>query len=115
MPISSEIQALINLLNQELDQIEREADEGINIVRLLLSRFPDNVNLINLLATLNNALFFVDNFRMRIRTTIESILPTDASAEAIQAAGEDLSEFLGRVIESKMLVSRATAILKDLR
>lgn len=113
----SEIQSLIDLLNQELDQIEREADEGINIAKLLLSRFPNNVKLIGLLTTLDNALFFVDNFRKRIRATFEKISSTEALAEAIQAAGEDLSEFLGRVLESKMLVSKATAvlILKDSR
>lgn len=84
---------------------------------MLLSRFPNNVKLIGLLTTLDNALFFVDNFRKRIRATFEKISSTEALAEAIQAAGEDLSEFLGRVLESKMLVSKATAvlILKDSR
>ena len=60
MPIPSEIQALIDQLNQELDQIEVEARRGIDVSRLLLVRFHDNGRLTGLFATLNNAIFFVD-------------------------------------------------------
>ena len=115
MTISPEIQILVDRLNQELNQIEQQAREGLDIARRLLDRFPDNVRLIGLTATLANSLFFVDNFRTRIQTTLEQISATDTSPEAIQEAGEDLSEFLGRIFESKMLVSRTTAILEDLR
>lgn len=48
MAIPSEITALIERLNQELDQISQEATEGLNIVRSGLFRFPDNALLIPL-------------------------------------------------------------------
>ncbi len=115
MPIPSEIQTLINQLNQELDQIEAEARRGIDISRLLLVRFPNNARLNGLFATLNNALFFVDNFRRRIQTTGERVSSTDVSVEAVQEAGEDLSEFLGLVLDAKIMVSRMIAILEDLQ
>lgn len=59
MTIPSEIEDLVNRLNQELDRIERDASEGSNIIRSLFLRFPDNVTLIGLFATLSNSLLFV--------------------------------------------------------
>lgn len=115
MAIPSEIQALIDQLNQELDQIEVEARRGIDVSRLLLVRFHDNGRLTGLFATLNNAIFFVDNFRGRIQTTFERISSTDVSVEAVQEAGEDLSEFLGLVLDAKIMVSRTLAILEKLQ
>ncbi|WP_281261718.1 hypothetical protein [Aphanothece hegewaldii] len=35
-------------------------------------------------------------------------------SEVIQEAGEDLGELLGRVLETKILVSRAVGILEEL-
>jgi len=64
-------------------------------------RFPNNARLTGLFATLNNALFFVDNFRRRIETTVEKISSTDVPVEAVQESGEDLSEFLGLVLDAK--------------
>jgi hypothetical protein len=46
MPIPSEIQSLVDRLDQELGEIERKATEGLNLVRPILSNFPDNVRLI---------------------------------------------------------------------
>lgn len=83
--------------------------------RLLLVLFPNNAKLTGLFATLNNALFFVDNFRGRIQTTVEIISPIDVSVEAVQEAGEDLSEFLGLVLDAKIMVNRTIAILEDLQ
>lgn len=114
MPIPLEIQALINQLNQELDQIEAEARLGIDVARLLLVRFPNNARLTSLFASLNNALFFVDNFRRRIQSTVE-ISSIDLSVEAVQETGEDLSEFLGLVLDAKIMVTRTKAILEDLQ
>ncbi|MCL1466264.1 hypothetical protein [Argonema galeatum] len=112
--IPSEIQALIDRLNQELAQIEREATEGLNLARPILSRFPDNVILIGSFATLNNALFFVDNSRRRIQITVESISPENVPASVIQEAGEDLAELQGRIMEAKIRVSRIVNRLENL-
>jgi hypothetical protein len=114
MTIPSEILAIITTLNQELHQIEEEATRGLQIIRRLLPLFSDNIVLIQLLATLNNSLLFRDNASRRIQITVDSISPPHVKSEVIQEAGEDLGELLGRVIETKILVSRAVGILEDL-
>ena len=114
MTIPPEILANITTLNQELNQIDNEATRGLEIIRGFLPLFPDNLVLIQLLSTLNNSLLFRDNVRRRIQITVDSISPPHVKMEVIQEAGEDLGELLGRVIETKMLVSRAVRILEDL-
>ncbi|MFB2896961.1 hypothetical protein ACE1CI_28945 [Aerosakkonemataceae cyanobacterium BLCC-F50] len=42
MTIPSEILALIDRLNQELNETEQELISGLNRIRPLLSIFPDN-------------------------------------------------------------------------
>lgn len=107
MAIPLEITALIERLNQELDQIEQEATEGLNLARVRLSRLPDNGLLIQLFAYLNNALLFVDNSRSRIQTTFDRISADDVTTHAqIQEAGEDLATLLGLTLEVKIEVER---------
>lgn len=113
--MTPEIIALIAQLNQELDQIEQSATDGLKIARLLLSRFPDNARIIELFATLTNALLFVEISRKRIQFTVDTISPHNVAAEVIEEAGEDLAELLGRTLENKILASRARAILEDLQ
>jgi hypothetical protein len=115
MTITSEITALLNQLNQELDQIENLATNGLNIIRPILYAFPENYSLIRLFATLNNNLIFVDTSRRRIQLTIDSISAPNITVEVIQEAGEDLAELLGRTLENKILVSRTIAILEELQ
>ena len=50
MPIPSEIKSLIERLNLELEEIEREATEGENLLRQLMSLFPKNASLIQFFA-----------------------------------------------------------------
>ena len=114
MTIPPEILAMIRKLNQELNQIEKEATSGLEIVRGLLPIFSDNLVLIQLLSTLNNSLLFRDNAKRRIEITVDSISPPHVASEIIQEAGEDLGELLGRVLETKMLVSRSVRILEGL-
>lgn len=107
MTIPANLLALINQLNQELVQIEQEATEGVNMARVALSRFPNNDILIQLFASLNNFLLFVDISRRQIEATVEDISSTDVSTQVIQEAGETLATLLGRVIEVKIVVNRA--------
>lgn len=115
MPIPSEIAALVDQLNQELNQTEQEATEGVNLVRPLLSRFPDNIRLVQFFTFFNNALLFVEISRIRIQAIIERISAPDVTAEEIQEAGEDLGTLLGRVLEAKMGGKRIIIILEELR
>jgi hypothetical protein len=102
MAIPSEIQALIAQLNQELDETEQEAADGLKLIRPLLSRFPDNVILTQFFAAFNNSLLFVEISRRRIRATIERVSLGDVTTEEIHEAGEDLATELGRVLEAKI-------------
>ena len=45
MAIPNSLQALIQQLNQKLDETEQKAYQGINLVRPLLTLFPDNLML----------------------------------------------------------------------
>ena len=59
MSIPSQITALVNQLNQELEEIEHEVSQGINLARAILYRFPNNFTVIQLSAFLNTAIFFL--------------------------------------------------------
>jgi hypothetical protein len=106
MSIPSEIAVIIERLNQELSQIEQEATEGLNTVRVRLEHFPENAALIQVFAILNNYILFVEISRRRIDYARIVLLSETMTNEQIQEAGETLSELLGRVLEAKVIVSR---------
>lgn len=108
MPIPSEIQSLIDRLNLELETIEREATEGENLVRQLMSLFPNNALLIQFFAYWQTTRFFVVNARRRIDETREQLEESDIVSEL----GADLATLLGETIETKI---RSRAILDRLR
>ncbi|MFB2833852.1 hypothetical protein [Floridanema evergladense] len=113
MTIPSELNALIERLDQELNIIEREATEGLNRARLKLGLYPDNTVLIQIFATLNNYVLFGEIVRRRSDYS-RLILATDTvTNEQIQEIGEDLSELLGRVLEGKIIVNRAKNQLEN--
>lgn len=114
MPVPSEILALIDQLNQELDQTLQQATEGLNLVRPALSRFPDNIILTQFFAYLNNVLFFVENYRVRVQGTVTSLSVADVTTEEIRETGEELATMLGVVLETKMRVGRIIARLEEL-
>lgn len=115
MTIPPEIISLVEQLNQELDSIDEQANEGLVIASQLLERFPNNARLIGLSVNVGNGLFFVYSFRNRIRGIIERISGTTASSNAIRQAGEELSEIRGRILECKITVDRSVIVLKDLQ
>ncbi|MGA9377324.1 MAG: hypothetical protein WBV73_00860 [Phormidium sp.] len=115
MPIPSELNNLIERLNQELDIIEREATAGLNLVRVKLERFPNNFLFIQMFASFNTALFFVDTQRKQIEARIEDLSRKVSTNEQIQEAGEDLAIELGRVLESKIIVKGIKARLEKLQ
>lgn len=104
MAIPVEIIALIDRLNQELAETEQETTEGLNLARASLSRFPDNVLLIQFFAYLNTILIFAENSKRRIQTLTQGISTNDVTTEEIQEAGEDLGTLLGQVLEAKIEV-----------
>jgi hypothetical protein len=116
MPIPSELNNLIERLNQELDIIEREATEGMNLARVSQERFPNNATLIQMFAFLSNAIFYVNTERGLIRAIVDNLLVQQVSTdEEIREAGEDLSNKLGRVLETKILVNSVKSRLENLQ
>ncbi len=115
MPIPSEIQNLIERLNQELAETEADATQGLNLVRPILSRFPDNARMIQFFAFFNNILLFVEISRRRIQVARERLEVPDATAEEIQDVGEELGTLLGRVLESKIAVRKINTNLEELQ
>ena len=115
MPIPPEIAALVDRLNQELNETEQEATEGVNLVRPLLSRFPDNVILIRFFTFFNNSLLFVEISRRRIQAIVERVSAPDVTGREIQDAEEDLRTLLGRVRSAKMSGRRLLDVLEKLR
>lgn len=104
MPIPPEINAIVQRLNQELSQVEQEASAAMSIVRNLLNRFPNNAVLTQMFALANSTLMFVSNRRQIVQDTQRLLEREDISASAIQSAGEELSQMLGQVIETKIRI-----------
>ena len=116
MSIPSKITAIVENLNQELDEIEQQAIEGQNIARIILDKFPNNARLVQFFATFSNALLFVEVEKRRIRSIIENIALLDiVTDEDIQEAGEDLSAEMGKVLETKNLIINLKQRLENLR
>lgn len=113
MPIPSEISNLINRLNQELNETEQEATNGLNLLQPILSRFPENTTLIQFFANFNTTLFFVVDSRRRIQLTVEMIAPADVTSQEIQEVGEELGILLGRVLEVKINANRLKTRLEN--
>ena len=113
MTIPLKITALIDRLNQELNQIEQAATGGVDLASNLLSRFPGNVIVTQYFAYFNTALFFIETSRIQIQTTVEAISPADISNQVMEEAGEDLAALLGLVLEVKLKVERLIARLGE--
>jgi|GEM_PF-2477713 hypothetical protein len=88
MPIPSEITQLVQRVNQELDQIEQDATEGLTLARAILNQFPENFIVVQLLAFLNTSIFYAETSRTWIQTRVEDISDSQVSREqVIQEAG----------------------------
>jgi hypothetical protein len=114
MTIPPELQALINRLNQELDETEEKALSGINLVRPVMAEFSDNVILIQFFASFSNTLLFVEISRRRVEITINRLSSTDITPETLLEAGEDLSTELGKVLEARIQIERLLNRLQEL-
>lgn len=113
MTIPAPLIALIEQLNQELNLIEQEAQQGLELVRSQLERFPDNYILVQLFGILNNYVLFVEISRRRIAYDTLILQSARITEEQIQNAGEDLAELLGRIIDSKIAVNQVKTRLEN--
>lgn len=104
MSIPPEIEALIEQINRELDEIEELATEGLTITNRFLVLFENNPIFLQISYFFNSVLLYVDKTRRDINNTREQlsqdISPLVASA-IIQEVGEYLSTLKGEVFEAK--------------
>lgn len=114
MTLPTPFTTLVARLNQEFEQTEQEATEGLNLARTALSRFPDNVLLIQFFAYLSDVLLFVEISKRQLQVTIETVSATDVPSNVVQDAGEELATLLGRVLEAKIDARQIIARLQDL-
>ena len=90
MPIPSELETLIERLYDKCDRIEQEATEGLNILRRVMSQFPENAILVQYFAYLNALLFFATTSRQQIQTIVNTLSQANIPLEVIQESGEYL-------------------------
>ncbi len=105
MTLPSNISALIEQINHEINNLEHELSQSIELIRYRINLFPENIILIQLFATLNNYILFAENTRRRISEIERYLNKEDLSDDELQEAGEDLSEQLGIVLEAKIIVN----------
>ncbi len=103
-----EVTALVERLNQELDQTEQIAIRGVNLARDWLSRFPDNAALLQYFAYFNAVQFSVESARGKMQSLMGAVV----SDLDIQNAGEDLATLLGQVLETKLRVEQFVSNLE---
>jgi hypothetical protein len=97
---------LVEQIDREINNLDNELSQAIQLVRERITLFPDNIISIQLFALLNNYTLFSENTRRRIKETIQYVTADETlSSSDIQAAGEDLSEQLGRILEAKTVVT----------
>lgn len=63
MEVPPDITSLIEQLQQELSQCEHLSLKGLNTVKQILVRFPDNARMVELFAVLNNVLYVCGNIQ----------------------------------------------------
>ncbi len=113
MSLSSEIVSIVEQLNGELNQTEREAVNGVNLAKKLLSRFLDNAILAQYFAYFNTILFFLKISRIQIEATVKTFAPKDVPVELIQEVEEELQTLLAQVLEVKNNVHITTTRLDN--
>lgn len=115
MSIPPEIRSTIEKLDIELNYIQEQTQHGLAILRPLLDKFPNNNLLVQFYGSLNNSLFVVDVYQRRIKFIVELFQQEDLSLSEIQSQGEELSNLLGRALESKVglenIIRRLEALL----
>jgi len=114
MSIPPEIQALINRLNQELDETEEKALSGLNLIRPLFANFSNNVILTQFFASFSNTLLFVEISRRRVQITINRLSSVDVTSETLLEIGEDFSTELGKILDAKIQIERLFNRLQEL-
>lgn len=114
MPIPPEIEALIDQINRELDELDLMETRGLNSLRRVISLFPENAILTRYFGILNSIQLFTRNARNEIQLLTELVSQPNAPFEVVQECGEDLGTLQGRVIELKEQIRGILNFLENL-
>ena len=114
MTIPPQLSALIDQVNEELNQLEQEVQQQLARVRSLLNSFPDNIFFIELFGELNNFQFFRTIRERRVENLVNRILPDDTSSSMTQETGEELATFLGEILEARFRAANIKRIVDQL-
>ena len=94
--------------------MSKNVEKGLGLVRVPLSRFPENTVLVQFFVYLSNVEFFIDNYRGRIQKVLEMLSGVDIPDYEMYEVGEELAAMLGVVVETKVRVERIIGRLSDL-
>jgi len=97
----SEISAIVDRINLELNQNEQKATEGAGLTQQLLSRFIDNALLAQNFAYFNTILFFLKVARVQIGNVKKTFNNKEFPPDAIATAIEELKTLESLVLEIK--------------
>ena len=97
----SEISAIVDRINLELNQNEQKSTEGAGLTQQLLSRFIDNALLAQNFAYFNTILFFLKVARVQIDNIKKTFNNKEFPPDAIAVAIEELKTLESLVLEIK--------------
>jgi translation initiation factor 6 (eIF-6) len=114
MTLPSNFNLLVEQIDREITNLDTELSTAIQLVRARITLFPNNISSIQLFALLSNYALFSENTRKRIQETIRYLTTDETlSSRDIEVAGEDLSEQLGRILETKIVISNIRKRLEN--
>jgi len=112
MSLPNSIQKLIQQIDHNLTQTEQRAYQGINLVRPLLEKFPENFILMRHFAYFNNVVLFIGIAQNKTRSIVDICTQENLTTEEIQEIGKDLGELLGRILDAKISIENIIKILE---
>lgn len=107
-------ETLVTQIIQELDHIHQTAQYCLKLIREKLLESPNEAELTQLFVIFNNILFFTENYRGRIQSSIKAASEENLNPERLQDLGQDLATLLGVVLEAKLLVEHSVSRLSKL-
>ena len=93
----SEISAIVDRINLELNHNEEKSSVGANLTQKLLSRFVDNALLAQYFAYFNTILFFLKISQIQIGTILKTFNNNELPEDAISTALVELTTLQGLV------------------
>lgn len=115
MSIPSDIRPLVDELYQVLDDTDRQATQGLFVLRRAMSLFPENEILMQYFSSLSNFQFCIAGVRVQAEHIVGNILLDGVPDEDVQKAGDYLAALLHIAPESKLMIEKVVERLEVLQ